>query len=176
MFSDGDDNQGIVLGVVFGLIALVIGLVIGVSIYQTNPARLGHSETLLVPSATDRIALGPVVIGPSTPAAAKVAVEIASVKIYFDPSQSAMPVGANEALSILAQEVVAGRTLAIAGYYDASGAGDRNADLSRQRAANVRDLLVSLGVPPGKIEMQTLRGIAEAGTDERTRRIEVNVR
>ena len=29
---------------------------------------------------------------------------------------------------------------------------------------------------PGKIEMQTLRGIAEAGTDERTRRIEVNVR
>ena len=36
MFSQDDDNQGVVLGVLFGLIALVIALVIGVSIYKVN--------------------------------------------------------------------------------------------------------------------------------------------
>ena len=34
MFSQDDDNQGLVLGVVFVLIALVIALVIGVGIYK----------------------------------------------------------------------------------------------------------------------------------------------
>jgi hypothetical protein len=36
MFSNDDDNQGVVLGVLFGVIALVIGLVIGVGYLQNQ--------------------------------------------------------------------------------------------------------------------------------------------
>ena len=36
MFSQDDDNQGVVLGVLFGVIALVIGLVIGLGVYKTR--------------------------------------------------------------------------------------------------------------------------------------------
>ncbi len=50
MFSDGDDNQGIVLGVLFGLIALVIGLVIGLGIYKTRMPRLAAPTGAVTPA------------------------------------------------------------------------------------------------------------------------------
>ena len=177
MFSDGDDNQGMVLGVVFSVIALVIALVIGLGIYKTRPIRLTTHGAMAMPAGTARVAVEPALVAPGTPEPGRVALEVASVKIYFYRGETSLPPGASEALSSLAQEVVAGKRLAVGGYYDASGDAARNSEVTtRQRATNVRNLLASLGVPPDKIEMLNLRGIAEAGADERVSRIEVNVR
>ena len=174
MFSQDDDHQGLVLGVVFGVIALVIGLVIGLSIYKT---RGGH----LPAPARASVSAGVFTIGPVVGAAAArsaIVVEPDVVKIYFYPEQTDLPIGATEALRTMAQQVVAGKTLAISGYHDASVSPGKSAELARQRTIHVRDLLASLGVPPEKMKLQEPVAVTLVGgaDDALARRVEVIAR
>ena len=52
-----------------------------------------------------------------------------------------------------------GEPAVIAGHTDGVGAADYNDELSRGRAASVRDELVRLGLPPGSLEA---RGLGES--------------
>ena len=178
MFSQDDDHQGLVLGVVFGVIALVIGLVIGLSIYKTRGGHL-PAPTPARPSAS--ASAGVFTIGPVVGAAAArsaIVVEPDVVKIYFYPEQTDLPIGATEALGTMAQQVVAGKTLAISGYHDANVSPGKSAELARQRTIHVRDLLASLGVPPEKMKLQEPVAVTLAGgaDDALARRVEVIAR
>ena len=158
MFSQDDDNQGLVLGVVFGLIALVIALVIGVSIYQTNLA-----------------------VTPAPVAAASIAAEDGAsvkvvdgvVKFYFATGKADLATGASEALADAVKAVAAGKTLVVSGFHDASGDPAMNAELAKQRALSVRDALKTLGVPDDKVELKKPEQTMAEGPASEARRVEV---
>jgi outer membrane protein OmpA-like peptidoglycan-associated protein len=64
----------------------------------------------------------------------------------------------------------------ISGYHDASGDAAANAELAKQRAFAVRDLLVARGVNPQSIELAK-PAVTTGGADAReARRVEVTLR
>jgi outer membrane protein OmpA-like peptidoglycan-associated protein len=158
MFSQDDDNQGLVLGVVFGLIALVIALVIGVSIYQTNLTATPPAAAVAAMPADD---------------GASVQVVDGVVKFYFASGKADLAAGANEALAEVVKAAAAGKILTVSGFHDATGDAAMNAELAKQRALTVRDALKALGVAEDKVELvkpeQTLAG----GPANEARRVEV---
>ncbi|RFO98469.1 hypothetical protein DIC66_00830 [Rhodoferax lacus] len=157
MFSQDDDNQGLVLGVVFGLIALVIALVIGVSIYQTNLTATPAAAT--APMAAEDGASVKVVDG--------------VVKFYFGSGKAELAAGANEALGEVVKAAAAGKTLVVSGFHDASGDPAMNAELAKQRALSVRDTLKALGVAEDKVELKKPEQTMAEGPASEARRVEV---
>jgi outer membrane protein OmpA-like peptidoglycan-associated protein len=157
MFSQDDDNQGLVLGVVFGLVALVIALVIGVSIYQTN-----LTATAAAPAASMASDDG-----------ASVKVVDGVVKFYFATGKAELAAGANEALADAVKAVTAGKTLVVSGFHDASGDPEKNAELAKQRALTVRDALKGMGVPEDKVELKKPEQTMADGPANEARRVEV---
>ena len=177
MFSDGDDNQGIVLGVLFGVIALVIGLVIGLGIYKTRMPRLAvpTGATVLVPAAGTAGVIEPRAQTMRPAPAAGIAVEISVLKVYFEPGKSALPPAATQALSSMAAQAAAGRTLVISGFVDAAGELSRNEQLARERVLTVRNALGALGVPAPQMLLAMPSGLGSAATEADTRRVDVRV-
>jgi outer membrane protein OmpA-like peptidoglycan-associated protein len=158
MFSQDDDNQGMVLGVVFALIALVIVLVLGVGIYQSR---------LAAPPA-------PVIAVPVQLAnGASIQVMDGVVKFYFASGKAEVAAGANEALADVVRAVAAGKKVMVSGFHDASGDPALNAELAKQRAFAVRDALLALGVTEDKIELIKPDDSLAPGSDSEARRVEV---
>ena len=175
MFSQDDDNQGVVLGVVFGLIALVIALVIGVAISSTEePVAAAPAAASTVVPATAETPATPVIV-PVDADAASVKVENGVVKFYFASGNADLAAGANEALADVARAVAAGKTAAISGFHDATGNAAKNAELAKQRALAVRDALTALGVPKDKIELKKPEATTASGSNAQARRVEVAV-
>ena len=171
MFSNDDDNQGLVLGVVFALIALVIALVIGVGIYKKNrfaAAPASAAGVAVAPAA----GTGPLFINSD---AASVIVENGVVKFYFASGHFALAAGGAEALAQVVSEVGNGKRAVVSGFHDATGSAAVNAELARRRAQAVREALQSLGVSAGKIELKKPEQMQGDGSNAEARRVEVAV-
>jgi len=170
MFSQDDDNQGVVLGVLFGLIALVIALVIGVGIFKANSmtapaAKPAAMAEVPAPAAAEAVADG-----------ASVKVVGGVVKFYFATGKADLAPGGKEALVDVVKGVLAGKKAVISGYVSASGDPAKNAELAKQRAFAVRDLLKIVGVPDDKVELKKPEDIkAGATSEEEGRRVEVTL-
>jgi outer membrane protein OmpA-like peptidoglycan-associated protein len=160
MFSQDDDNQGLVLGILFGVIALVISLVIGVGIYKTN----SMATPAAMPAPTD-VAMD----------AASVKVEDGVVKFYFASGKADVADGGNEALAEVVKAVSSGKKVLISGFHDASGDPALNAELAKQRALAVRDALKTLGVAEDKVELKKPEQALANGPAAEARRVEVVV-
>jgi outer membrane protein OmpA-like peptidoglycan-associated protein len=178
MFSQDDDNQGVVLGVVFGVVALVIALVIGVGIYAKN--RVGMAKTPLAAASGMPTAM-PAVAAPAAAAAqvnrdaASVVVENGVVKFYFATGKSGLAAGGNEALGQIVKAVAGGKKAVVSGFHDATGSAAQNAELAKQRAMAVRDALKSLGVAESSIELKKPEQLQGTGSNAEARRVEVAV-
>jgi outer membrane protein OmpA-like peptidoglycan-associated protein len=169
MFSQDDDNQGVVLALVFGLIALVIALVIGVGIYKKNrmvPAAAKPVVAVVAPTAAATLV---------NPDSASVIVENGIVKFYFASGKSALAAGGAEALGQVVKEVAAGKRAVVSGFHDATGSAELNAELAKLRALAVRDALQSLGVAGDKIELKKPEQLQATGSNAEARRVEVVV-
>ena len=166
MFSQDDDNQGVVLGVLFGLIALVIALVIGVSIYKTNSMATPAAK----PAA---MAAAPVAEAVADGASVKVVGGV--VKFYFASGKADLAAGGNEALAEVVRAVATGKKAVISGFHDATGDPAKNAELAKQRAFMVRDALKALGVAEDKVELKKPEQTLATGSDGEARRVEVTV-
>jgi outer membrane protein OmpA-like peptidoglycan-associated protein len=172
MFSQDDDNQGLVLALLFGLIALVIALVVGVGIYKKNRMV----PTAAKPVATAAVGAAPSAVAASVnPDAASVIVENGVVKFYFAAGKSALAAGGAEALGQVVKEVATGKRAWISGFHDSTGSAAANAELAKQRAIAVRDALQSLGVPADKIELKKPEQLQSTGSNAEARRVEVAV-
>lgn len=160
MFSQDDDNQGLVLGVLFGVIALVIALVVGLGIYKT--------KQMAAPAAAPAV---------SMPAADGSSIEVVDgvVKFFFASGKADLATGANEALAEAVKAVAGGKTLAISGFHDSTGDPAMNAELAKQRALAVRAALVALGVAEDKVDMKKPEAMQASGSDAQARRVEVSV-
>ena len=81
--------------------------------------------------------------------------------IFFDTGRSELKSGARNTLTRIAQQLKGDEaiTITVEGHTDSVGSETSNQELSERRAAAVRDLLVSVGVPSDRI---TITGRGEA--------------
>ncbi|MEO8857909.1 MAG: sodium-translocating pyrophosphatase [Burkholderiaceae bacterium] len=108
--------------------------------------------------------------------AASVKVENGVVKFYFASGKADLAAGGTEALSEIVTAVKGGKTAVVSGYTDASGDAAANAELAKQRAFAVRDLLKSSGVAEDKIELQKPEATTAGGSPAEARRVEVTLK
>ncbi|WP_296873302.1 OmpA family protein [Tibeticola sp.] len=161
MSSSDDDSQGLVLGVVFGVIALVIALVFGVSIYATRAMAPAAAPAPMVAVVAEDVA--------------SVKVEGGVVKFYFATARADVAPGANEALAEVVKAVGEGKRALISGFHDATGDAAKNAELAKQRAFAVRDVLKALGVAEDRMELKKPEETQGSGSNAEARRVEVTV-
>jgi len=106
--------------------------------------------------------------------AASVKVEGGVVKFYFASAKTEIAKDGAQALTDILAGVKAGKKAVISGYVDATGDAAKNAEIAKQRAFAVRDLLKSSGVAEDKIELKKPEDI-KAGAGADARRVEVTL-
>jgi outer membrane protein OmpA-like peptidoglycan-associated protein len=174
MSSQDDESTGVALGVVFGVIALVVSLVIGMSIYQKNKsAKMAKAATTAVaPVAAEPAVAAPVAMAAADGASVKV--ENGVVKFYFAPGKAELAQDGAKALAEILAAAKTGKKVGVSGYVDPSGDPQKNAELAKQRAFAVRDLLTSSGVDAGQIVLVRPNDIKAGATSAAEgRRVEV---
>lgn len=174
MFSQDDESTGVALGVVFGVIALVISLVIGMAIFQKNKsakqAKASAVALAVAPAAASTAATAAAVDAD----AASVKVENGVVKFYFAPGKAELAKDGAKALADILALAKTGKKVGISGYVDPSGDPQKNAELAKQRAFAVRDLLTDSGVPAEQIVLVRPNDIQAGSTSAAEgRRVEV---
>ena len=179
MFSQDDESTGVALGVVFALIFLVISLVIGMAIFQSNKsakmakAAATASATAAAPAAA-LPAAAPAAAEMPAADGASVKVENGVVKFYFAAGKAELAQDGAKALADILAAAKTGKKVGISGFVDASGDPQKNAELAKQRAFAVRDLLTSSGVPEGQIVLVRPNDIKAGATSAAEgRRVEV---
>ena len=167
--SDDDSQQRFALGFLFALIALVISVVVGTVVVK----RVGASGAAAQPApavAADAAAPAAVAMADE----ASVRVEDGVVKFFFASGKAELAAGANEALADVVKGVAEGKTALGSGFHDATGDAAMNAELAKQRAFAVRDLIKTLGVTDEQIDLRKPDNI-QAGTGAQARRVEVTL-
>ncbi len=99
-------------------------------------------------------------------------------RLYFDLGSAKLPVETGAALSGIIETMKAepASNIAIAGFHDASGNADANAEIAKQRALNVRDALVAAGIDANRIDTEKPALTTGSGDAAEARRVEVRVR
>ncbi len=132
------------------------------------------------PKMTGHAAAAPAVAAPAVaamPAAdgASVKVENGVVKFYFASGKADVAAGGTEALSEIIKAVTGGKKAVLSGYHDATGDPAQNAELAKQRALAVRDLLKASGVAEDKVELKKPEQTKADGPAAEARRVEVTL-
>lgn len=155
MFEEADRDTGIAL---FFVVALAIVVALG-----TIGIAVGTAIGLAQKPA-------------SAPRAAATVGDTTRAQLYFELGSEQLP---PDALTRVAPLVLAAKgevRFAVSGFHDASGDAAANAELAKQRAIAVRDLLVVAGVPAERIVLEK-PALTLGGADPReARRVEVTVR
>jgi K(+)-stimulated pyrophosphate-energized sodium pump len=109
------------------------------------------------------------VAAPASAAAGRVAV-------MFELNKAEMSPAASDALKALAASVKAGGTskFVVSGYHDTTGDPAKNAELAKQRAFAVRDVLKAAGVTEDRIELKKPE-VMNAGAGDDARRVDVTL-
>lgn len=171
MFDEEDRETGYAL-------FLAIGLAIFVSIFTIGIAAGTAIGQLGTKSGASTASSLPVATAPAMAGASAAAVSMPMARLYFELGKAELPV---DALTQLAPLITAARDnnaaqWVISGFHDASGDAAANAELAKQRAFAVRDLLVSAGVSARAIELSK-PAVTMGGTDPReARRVDVTLR
>jgi K(+)-stimulated pyrophosphate-energized sodium pump len=106
--------------------------------------------------------------------AASVKVDGGVVKFYFSPGKAELAAGGDKALAQILEAAKSGKKVGISGYVDASGDAAKNAELAKQRAFAVRELLKVSGVKEEQIMLVRPNDIKEGSTSAAEgRRVEV---
>jgi outer membrane protein OmpA-like peptidoglycan-associated protein len=157
MFEEADRDTGIAL---FFVIALAIVVALGTVGIATGTA-IGLSQK---PATASR--------GPAAMAAS----DSSRAQLYFELGSAQLP---HDALTRVAPLVLAAKgeaRFAVSGFHDASGDASANAELAKQRAIAVRDLLVAAGAPAERVVLEK-PALTQGSADPReARRVEVTVR
>jgi outer membrane protein OmpA-like peptidoglycan-associated protein len=158
MFSQDDDRDNrFALGLIFLLVGAVVASVIGFGAYK---ARANAAKKVAPPAAAADVA--------------SVKVENGVVKFYFASGKTELAQDGAKALADILAAAKTGKKVGISGYVDPSGDAAKNAELAKQRAFAVRDLLTSSGVPEGQIVLVRPSDIKAGATSAAEgRRVEV---
>ena len=153
---------------------------VAVAAVATTAAITGTAVTPATAVSTENVtaksdaAMGNAAKGASDAASLKV--EGGVVKFYFANGKADLAAGGKDALVDVVKGVLAGKKAVLSGFVSASGDPVKNAELAKQRAFAVRDLLKIVGVPEDRIELKKPEDIkAGATSDEEGRRVEVTL-
>jgi len=173
MFSQDDESTGVALRVVFGVIALVVSLVIGMAIFQSSKAaKLAKAPEGAIAPTTAVPTVAALNVAESDGASVKV--ENGVVKFYFTAGKAQLAKDGAKALSEILEAAKMGKKIGISGFVDPSGDPQKNAELAKQRAFAVRDLLMTSGVSADQIVMTRPNDIQAGATSAAEgRRVEV---
>lgn len=170
MSSQSDEGTGIALGAGVGVIVLVLGLVFGVVMHQHNASK---KATALAKAAVPAAVPAPAAAAPAGDAAS-VTVDNGVVKFYFAPAKAELAQDGAKALTDILAAAKSGKKIGISGFVDPSGDPQKNAELAKERAFAVKELLTSSGVPDGQIVMVRPNDIKAGATSAAEgRRVEV---
>jgi outer membrane protein OmpA-like peptidoglycan-associated protein len=160
MFDEADRETGFALFLVIALaivvslatIAIATGTVIGN--VGKKPAAAASAQRARVAAATT---------------------DEKRARLYFELGSSDLPVDALTRVAPLLKAAPDGSRFTVSGFHDASGDAAANAELAKQRALAVRDLLTNAGVTPERIELRK-PALTTGGADPReARRVEVTL-
>jgi len=180
--SEDDGQQNFILGFLMALIALVIFFVVGIAIWhkghgaaaaQARPAAVVISAP--APGAEPKVAEVTETVTVTIPDGASIRVINGVVNFYFATGSADLAPGAAEALAAVIKGVESGRKAVVSGFHDTTGDAAINAELAKKRAETVRDVLVGLGVPAGRIDLQKPAVTAGSGNNAEARRVEVKL-
>jgi len=176
MSATGDDEsqQNFILAFVLGLIALVILFVIGIVLYsRSHNAAAATPVAAAAPATTVAVVTETVTV--VIPDCASIRVAGGVVNFYFATASADIAPGAAEALAIVLKGVESGKKALVSGFHDTTGDPALNDDLAKRRDQTVRDVLVGLGCPPDKVQMERPAVTAGSGNDAQARRVEVKL-
>lgn len=181
--SDDDSQQNFILGFVMALIALVIFFVVGIAIWHKghNPGAAkpvaAAAATMPVPAsaAAPKVAEVTETVTVTIPDGASIRVVDGVVNFYFATGSADLAPGAAEALAAVIKGVESGRKAVVSGFHDTTGDAAINEQLAKKRAETVRDVLVGLGVPAAKVDLQKPAVTAGTGNNAEARRVEVKL-
>lgn len=160
--QDNDSQQRFALGFLAVLILLVVGSVVGTVVAKFGVRHPAHAA-----------AEAPAAVADAVVEVASIKVEDGVVKFFFATNSADVAEGAQQALAEVAQGLAAGRKAAISGFHDATGSVEQNAELAKQRAIAVRDVLKALGASEEAIELRKPEVSTGTGSEAEARRVEV---
>ncbi|MBA4255410.1 MAG: hypothetical protein C0445_06005 [Polaromonas sp.] len=157
--QDQDEGTRSAFAILIPLIVLVVGFVVGLGIHK---AKGPAAKPMATAAAVDE-------------SQARVVVDNGVVKFYFESGKADLAAGAAEALVDAMQAAGAGKKLVLSGFHDATGNPEQNAELAKQRALAVRDVLLAVGVAEAAIELKKPEQLTGAGSNAEARRVDVVV-
>ena len=173
--ADDESQQNFILAFLLGLIALVIFFVIGIVLYHKNHVAGAPAQPVVAAAAPTTIAVVTETVTVVIPDGASIRVVGGIVNFYFATASADLAPGAAEALAAVIKGVESGRKAVVSGYHDTTGDAAINEELAKKRAETVRDVLIGLGVPADKVELQKPAVAAGSGTNAEARRVEVKL-
>lgn len=157
--QDQDEGTRTAFAVLIPLIVLIVGFVVGLGIHKARkPAAPVAAVALAASAEVDE---------------ASVVVENGVVTFFFASGKADLAADAQTALAEAVQAAAAGKVLAISGFHDATGSLEVNAELAKQRAMAVHDVLKSLGVDEGRLSLSKPEQMMGSGSNAQARRVEV---
>ena len=184
--SDDDSQQNFILGFLMALIALVIFFVVGIVIWHKGHgatgaavATQGKPPAVVIsspaPGEAPKLAEVTETVTVTIPDGASIRVVNGVVNFYFATGSADLAPGAAEALAAVIKGVESGRKVVVSGFHDTTGDAALNESLAKKRAEMVRDVLVGLGVPAGKIDLHKPEVTAGSGNNAEARRVEARL-
>lgn len=162
MSSQSDDNQGVVFGILGAVVVLAVALAVGFGLGKKAPKPAAEPEAVVM--VADALTDG-----------AGVSVDNGVVKFYFASGSADVAMADGNVLADVLAAVTAGKQVVLSGFHDATGDAAVNAELAKQRALAVRDVLVGMGVAPERIELKKPEEALADGAPAEARRVEVSV-
>lgn len=163
--QDTEPEQRVVAVVLIAIIVLIIGGVLGLGVFSARGGKAAQAA----PAATAPAAV------PVSATDASVLVDNGVVTFYFPTGKADLATGALAALAEAIDAAKGGARLSISGYHDATGDPAFNAELAKQRAFAVRDVLVGAGVAESSLELKKPEVTTGSGADAEARRVEVTI-
>ena len=175
---DDDSQQRFALGFLFAPIALVVFTVVGFAVYRyglaTRPAEPEAAAVVIVPG-TPTVSVVTETVTVVIPEGASISVANGIVNFYFATGSADLAPGAAEALAAVIQGIGTGRRAMVSGFHDATGDAAVNEELAKLRAQTVRDVLIGLGVPADRVDLQKPVMGTGSGNNAEARRVEVKL-
>jgi len=170
--SDSESSIGVAIAIAVAIFAALfaIGMAAGTSLgifSGGKPAVVpGTAASVAAPAAAPAAAT-------AAPAAA-----VTEARLYFELGKYELPADALTKVApvISALKLNDNARLLISGYHDASGNAIANAELAKQRAFAVRDLLMTAGVPGDRIDMLKPLVTTGGADPHEARRVDVTLR
>ena len=161
--------------------------VVGVAVYKYGMART--APPVAAAAAGPVVVAGGVPVTPGVPGVtvttetvsvvipegASISVANGVVNFYFATGSADLAPGAAEALATVIKGVEGGRRAQVSGFHDTTGDPAINEELAKLRAQTVRDVLIGLGTPAAKVDLQKPAVSTGSGSDAQARRVEVKL-